>query len=89
MSENPDLDKIMSIMARRSKQDTGRYFIDLQSSEKAILSTAANIYSAYITSGKVTSGQEEEFISKSVNAAIKMALRIEKLIADAEEEHSA
>jgi hypothetical protein len=86
MIENPDLDEIMNIMSRRNKQNTRQYYIDLQSNEKAILSSAANIYAAYINCGKVGSGQEEEFIYKSVDEAIKMAYRIEKLVADAEEE---
>ena len=53
MGENPDLDEIMSIIARRNVQNTEKYFIDLQSNEKSILSAAAKIYSAYIESGKV------------------------------------
>jgi len=86
MSENPDLDEIISIISTRNKHNTEQYYIDLQSNEKSILSSAANIYAAYIISGKVISGLEEEFIYKSVDAAIKMAFRIEKLVADAEEE---
>ncbi len=86
MSENSDLDEIMSIISTRNKHNTEQYYIDLQSNEKAILSSAANIYAAYINSGKVISGLEEEFIYKSVDEAIKMAFRIEKLVADAEEE---
>jgi len=86
MSKNPDLDEIMNIISRRNKQNTEQYYIDLQSNEKAILSSAINIYAAYINSGKVISGLEEEFIYKSVNEAIKMALRIKILVADAEEE---
>ena len=86
MSENPDLDEIISIISTRNKHNTEQYYIDLQSNEKAILSSASNIYAAYIISGKVISGLEEEFIYKSVDAAIKMAFRIEKLVADAEEE---
>jgi len=85
MSENPDLDEIMNIISTRNKHNTEQYYIDLQSNEKAILSSAANIYAAYVNSGKVSSGQEKEFIFKSVDEAIKMAFRIEKLVADAEE----
>ena len=77
MSENPDLDEIMNIMSRRNKQDTEQYYIDLQSNEKAILTSASNIYAAYINSGIVKPGHEEEFIHKSVDEAIKMAFRIE------------
>lgn len=88
MSENPDLDEIMSIMARRNKQDTEQYFIDLQINERTILNAASSIYAAYIKSGKVNNGDEEKYIDKSIQEAIKMALRIEKLVADAEEEHN-
>ena len=86
MSENTDLDEIISIISTRNKHNTEQYYIDIRSNEKAILSCAANIYAAYINSGKVISGLEEEFIYKSIDAAIKMVFRIEKLVADAEEE---
>ncbi|NIS08187.1 MAG: hypothetical protein GWO07_05365 [Candidatus Dadabacteria bacterium] len=88
MSENTDLDEILELLERRNKQNTEQYFIDLQSNEKAILSSASNIFAAYIASGIVASGDEEKFIQKSVNEAIKIALRVEKLVSDAEEEHN-
>jgi len=49
MSENPDLDEIMSIMARRNRQDTEQYFIDLQINERTILNAASAIYSMQLT----------------------------------------
>lgn len=60
MSDNPDLDEIMSIMARRNKQDKEQYFIDLQTNERTILNAASAIYTAYIKSGKVNNGDEEK-----------------------------
>ncbi len=79
---------MLKLIERRNKQNTEQYYIDLQSNEKAILATASNIYSAYIGAGKVNSGNEQLYIYKSVDEAIKMALRIEKLVADAEEKQA-
>ena len=54
--------------------------LKLQISESVIVSAAAQIYSAYISAGKVTEGSEDQWMSRSIKEAIKIALATEDAI---------
>ena len=83
---NFELGEIINLMNhRRKKEKTEEYYVDLQGSEKVLVRTAGDIYAAYIEAGKVDEGAEDEYIARSVNEALKIALRIEQLVSDAEE----
>ncbi len=47
--------------------------LTLQATEGYIVMAAAKIYSAYITVGKVESGNEDEWIKRSIQEAIRIA----------------
>lgn len=47
--------------------------ISLQPTERALVTAAATIYAAYITAGRVTEGQEAEFMDRAIQAAIRIA----------------
>jgi hypothetical protein len=45
----------------------------LQPSESAVTAAASRIYAAYITSGRVPEGSEQEWIARSVHEAVEIA----------------
>jgi hypothetical protein len=47
--------------------------LSLQPSEATVAESAAVIYAAYITSGRVSEGAEQKWIERSVQEAIKIA----------------
>jgi hypothetical protein len=59
--------------------------LKLQHSESVVLTAASQIYAAYITSGKVSDGDEDKMMAKSIREAIKLAVATdEAIISDAE-----
>lgn len=48
-------------------------YIALQPSEMTLVQAAAQIFSAYISSGQCTPESEEEFLKKSIRHAIRIA----------------
>lgn len=52
----------------------------LQPSEAVVTQCAANIYAAYVMAGRATEGKEEEWMKRSLNEAIKIALWAEDAI---------
>lgn len=59
--------------------------LSLQSSERAVLDSAAQIYAAYIKTGRVVDHSEEKWLLKSVKEAIQLAQLVESHVKDAEE----
>lgn len=55
-------------------------YIALQPSERVLLQAAAQIYAAYVTSGHVTSGKEEEYLTKAVQQSIQLARKIDDAV---------
>lgn len=69
---------------RHSTQPTGT-FVNLQSSEAAVLAAAAQIFSGYVSAGRVDEKTESALMEKSIELAIKMAQRVDIRIQSAEE----
>ena len=57
----------------------------LQHSESVVLSAAAQIYSAYISAGKVVDGEEDQWMSRSIKEAIKLAIATDDAIVSDDE----
>ena len=55
-------------------------YVSLQPSEGIITTAAANIYTAYISAGRVTEGNEEEWIDRSIKEAISIARKTDATI---------
>lgn len=47
--------------------------LKLQNSESVVISAAVQIYSAYISTGRVAEGDEETWMTRSIKEAIKIA----------------
>ena len=47
--------------------------LSLQPSEAVVVQAAATIYAAYLSSGRVTDGQEKSWIERSLHEAIHLA----------------
>ena len=50
-------------------------YLSLQHSESIVTTAAANIYAAYITSNRVTEGEEEQWMTRAIEEAIWIALQ--------------
>ena len=44
----------------------------LQNSESVVIAAAAQIYAAYIAAGRVTDGEEDQWMTRSIKEAIKI-----------------
>ena len=86
MGGKPEVDEAMKMLNRWKKLKTEKHFVDLQSSEQVLVRAAADIFAAYVQRGFVKEGNEEQYISKAIDEAIRIALKIDELVADAEEE---
>jgi hypothetical protein len=60
-------------------------YLKLQQSEAVVVQAAAQIYAAYIATGRVADGQESEFLEKSIRAAIRIAKTTDETIVSDEE----
>jgi hypothetical protein len=85
MVDNLGRDEIINLLSRRRKKKTEEHYVDLQGNEKVLVRAAAAIYAAYVSSGGIPEGREDEYLSRSIDEALKIALRIEELVRDAEE----
>ena len=56
------------------------FYANLQPSEMAIFSAAANIFSSYIAAGKVSLENEAAMIKKSIEVSLKIANTVEKVV---------
>ena len=59
--------------------------LKLQHSESVVLNAAAQIYSAYITAGKVGEGEEDQWMSRSIKEAIRLAVATDDAIVSDDE----
>lgn len=55
-------------------------YMNLQPTEAGILTSAATIFAAKVSSGRVDESNEDQALEESVNQAIKLAKRVERLI---------
>jgi hypothetical protein len=54
--------------------------LSLQPSETALFHAASRIYAAYISSGHVTEGNEDDMLNRSITEALRMARRVEEAV---------
>ena len=50
-----------------------QHYLSLQPSELAVVNAASNIYAAYITAGRVNTGEEKTWMERSIREAIQIA----------------
>jgi hypothetical protein len=86
MGGNPEIDEAMKMLNRWKKLKTEKHFIDLKTNEQVLVRAASEIYAAYIQRGLVGEGNEDKYISKAISEAINIAMKIDKLVIDVEEE---
>ena len=55
-------------------------YISLQHSESVIASAAANIFAAYIASNHVVEGEEKEWMERSIDEAIWIAIKTDEKV---------
>ena len=60
-------------------------YLTLQPSEGIVLQAAAQIYAAYIQSGQVVSGEEADWMTRSINEALQLAKTIDDLVVSDDE----
>ena len=53
----------------------------LQPSESVVAHVASRIYAAYVASGRVTSGEESNWIQRSIDQAIELCLATDEAVA--------
>lgn len=59
--------------------------LKLQHSESVVMHAASRIYAAYITSGKVAEKSEDEWIQRSIQEAVKMAVATDSAVVSDDE----
>ena len=59
--------------------------IDLETSEGEILQAASRIFSAYVTSNRVSPEDEEKYFNHSIELAIVMAKKIDRRVSSGSE----
>lgn len=55
-----------------------KHYVMLQPSEAVVAEMAATIFAAYVQSGVVERGNEDEYVEIAANAAIKLANYVDK-----------
>ena len=55
-------------------------YMNLQPTEVGILTSASTIFAAKVSSGRVDASNEDEAVEESVDQAIKLAKRVERLV---------
>ena len=55
-------------------------YLNLQPTEVGILTSAATIFAAKVSSGRVDASNENQAVEESVDQAIKLAKRVEHLV---------
>ena len=60
-------------------------YLTLQPSEGIVLQAAAQIYAAYIQSGQVASGQEADWMTRSIKEALQLAKTIDSVVVSDDE----
>ena len=54
--------------------------VSLQTSEGLVFQAAAQIYSAYVSAGKVSEGHEHQRMERAIRDAIQLAQTTEKIV---------
>jgi hypothetical protein len=57
-----------------------RHYISLQPTEAVLVQAAAQIFAAYIASGQCTPEKEEEYLKKSLQLAIRLAMTTDDIV---------
>ena len=57
-----------------------KFYANLQPSEMAIFSAAANIFASYLSCGKVNDENQKEMIKKSIKISLKIANTVDKVV---------
>ena len=57
-----------------------KFAIELQPSEASVLQAASRIYAAHVSAGFATTGTEDALIEHCLDVAIRMALRLDRLV---------
>ena len=55
-------------------------YMNLQPTEVGILTSASTIFAAKVSSGRVDASNEDQVVEESVDQAIKLAKRVERLV---------
>ncbi len=78
--------ELANVRRKRREQQGQNYFVDLQKNEQLIAQNASTIYAGYVSAGLVNDATEEDLLSKSVLASIKIAYRVESWVTEKEEQ---
>jgi hypothetical protein len=54
--------------------------LTLHPSESVVVRAAADIYAAYIAAGKVVEGKEKDWMQRSIDEAVWLAMRVDESI---------
>ncbi|MBL4885086.1 MAG: hypothetical protein JKY95_11200 [Planctomycetaceae bacterium] len=57
-----------------------KYYANLQPSEMAIFSAAANIFASHVATGKVNDDNENDIIKKSIEISMKIARTVDNAV---------
>jgi hypothetical protein len=63
----------------------GQHYFSLQPSEKAVFRSAAEIFAAYVSAGKVCEENKNEYYKTAIRDAIRIGQVVEKSIQSDEE----
>jgi hypothetical protein len=55
-------------------------YLSLQPSEGIVVQVAGQIYAAYISSGRVTDGDEDRWMKRSIREAIQIAKTVDEVV---------
>lgn len=62
------------------KNEDGRSYVNLSSSEEAVLAAASRIYSAYVVQGRLEEHSEQQLMNHALKQAIYMAKKADHVI---------
>ncbi len=62
------------------KREDGRSYVNLSSSEEAVLAAASRIYSAYVIQGRLDEHSENQLMNHALKQAIYLAKKTDKVI---------
>ena len=60
-------------------------YLTLQPSEAIVVQAAAQIYAAYLQTGQVVSGEEVEWMQRSIKETLQMAKMIDEVVVSDDE----
>jgi len=68
-----------------NKQASKEAYLNMQRSESVVASMAATIFAAYVQRHEITEANEDVFVRKAVDAAVKLATYADKIVKSDEE----